>query len=139
MHPRIATMVSSLFYDGSVVTPADVSVLRSKQESPPLLWCDLKGDERFISRSRCNDVEVSACVRTCARLREKHGMGVSTAILSFYRGQIDALLRSTPCDLKAEVLTVDACQGSEFDYVILSTVPSNASKVLTFVNDVQRM
>ena len=57
------------------------------------------------------------------------------------------LLRFTPCNLGVEVLTVDACQGSEYDYVVLSTVRSaplttcgsEVSKTLSFASDRQRM
>jgi superfamily I DNA and/or RNA helicase len=35
------------------------------------------------------------------------------------------LMRCTPAALQVEVLTVDSCQGSEFDYVVLSTVRAN--------------
>jgi superfamily I DNA and/or RNA helicase len=34
-------------------------------------------------------------------------------------------MRCTPAALQVEVLTVDSCQGSEFDYVVLSTVRAN--------------
>jgi hypothetical protein len=50
------------------------------------------------------------------------------------------LLRCTPAALQVEVLTVDSCQGSEFDYVVLSTVRANrmasigAMQTLTYAN-----
>ena len=86
-----------------------------------------------------NSAEVIACVRVCARVREQVGVGPTIALLTFYRGQLNALMHSVPCDLAVEVLTVDACQGSEFDYVVLSTVRANDQRRLGFVKDPQRI
>ena len=41
--------------------------------------------------------------------------------------------------LQVEVLTVDSCQGSEFDYVVLSTVRANYHGSIGFVKDKQRI
>ena len=37
------------------------------------------------------------------------------------------------------MLTVDSCQGSEFDYVVLSTVRANKKRKLGFVSNEQRI
>lgn len=47
------------------------------------------------------------------------------AVLTFYKGQLLEIMRKLAAALKVEVLTVDACQGSEFDYVVLSTYGNN--------------
>merc|ERR1719326_2126928 len=86
-----------------------------------------------------NTAEVTACVRVCARLREQVPARATIALLTFYRGQLDALMRAVPSNLDVEVLTVDACQGSEFDYVVLSTVRANREQRLGFVKDQQRI
>jgi len=54
-------------------------------------------------------------------------------------------MRCTPAALQVEVLTVDSCQGSEFDYVVLSTVRANrmasigAMQTLTYADVCWRM
>ncbi|ACO63598.1 predicted protein, partial [Micromonas commoda] len=40
---------------------------------------------------------------------------------------------------KVECLTVDACQGAEFDYVLISPVRSNGRKAIGFVADSRRV
>eukprot|EP00913_Durusdinium_trenchii_P009880 g9273.t1 len=58
---------------------------------------------------------------------------------------LEELMKAVPNDLDVEVLTVDACQGSEFDFVILtpgrnwSTVRANRELRLGFVKDAQRI
>jgi len=66
-------------------------------------------------------------------------MGPSVAVLTFYKEQLEELMKAVPNDLDVEVLTVDACQGSEFDFVILSTVRANRELRLGFVKDAQRI
>ncbi|EKX37153.1 hypothetical protein GUITHDRAFT_53173, partial [Guillardia theta CCMP2712] len=40
---------------------------------------------------------------------------------------------------RVEVMTVDSCQGSEFEHVVLSLVRSNRMGKLGFVKDKQRI
>lgn len=139
MHPKIASLVSNLFYAGRLLTPSSVTQERQSQEARPLLWLDVQGREEAPNKSYLNHAEVAACVRVVTRLRERIGMGPSVAVLTFYKGQLEELMKAVPNDLDVEVLTVDACQGSEFDFVILSTVRANRELRLGFVKDAQRI
>eukprot|EP00435_Cladocopium_sp_Y103_P023344 s762_g5.t1 len=139
MHPKIANVVSNLFYAGRLLTPSSVTQERQSQEARPLLWLDVQGREEAPNKSYLNHAEVAACVRVVSRLRERVGMGPSVAVLTFYKGQLEELMKAVPHDLDVEVLTVDACQGSEFDFVILSTVRANRELRLGFVKDAQRI
>lgn len=139
MHPAIANVVSKLFYAGRLQTPGAVAASRKARESQPLLWLDVQGTEAAPERSYMNVAEVRAATRACARLREDVGAKPSIALLTFYRGQLRALMVALPSELDVEVLTVDACQGSEFDYVVLSTVRANRDRRLGFVKDQQRI
>eukprot|EP00928_Gymnodinium_smaydae_P075244 TRINITY_DN5824_c0_g1_i1.p1 TRINITY_DN5824_c0_g1~~TRINITY_DN5824_c0_g1_i1.p1 ORF type:complete len:1306 (-),score=362.37 TRINITY_DN5824_c0_g1_i1:108-4025(-) len=139
MHASMAGLVSKLFYAGRVTTPAEVAKARAARESRPLVWLDVQGREEAPERSYVNAAEVAACTRACARARERAGPNATIAALTFYRGQLQALMQAMPSDLNVEVLTVDACQGSEFDYVVLSTVRANRDKRLGFVKDQQRI
>ena len=64
---------------------------------------------------------------------------MTIAALTFYKGQFLALLEALPASLKVECLTVDACQGAEFDYVLISPVRSNGRKAIGFVADSRRV
>ena len=48
-------------------------------------------------------------------------------------------MERVPGDMDVEVLTVDACQGSEHDYVVLSTVRMNEERTLGFISSEQRI
>ncbi|CAJ1421361.1 unnamed protein product, partial [Effrenium voratum] len=139
MHPSIASVVSGLFYAGRLLTPLSVAQERKAQEPRPLVWMDVQGRDEAPNKSYVNFSEVSACVRVVARIRERVGPGPSVALLTFYKGQLEELMKALPSNLDAEVLTVDACQGSEFDFVILSTVRANREQRLGFVKDAQRI
>lgn len=92
--------------------------------------------ERSKSLQNLEEVKVVCSVATA--LRSAHP-NETIAVLTFYKGQLLEVMRMLPAALKVEVLTVDACQGSEFDYVVLSTVRSNYGGRLGFVKDQQRI
>eukprot|EP00931_Biecheleriopsis_adriatica_P064713 TRINITY_DN39439_c0_g1_i3.p1 TRINITY_DN39439_c0_g1~~TRINITY_DN39439_c0_g1_i3.p1 ORF type:complete len:928 (-),score=251.86 TRINITY_DN39439_c0_g1_i3:2-2689(-) len=139
MHPSIGGLVSDLFYAGRLLTPQSVAQVRRARESRPLVWMDVQGREEAPEKSYLNYTEVATSVKVCARLREQVGPEATIALLTFYKGQLEELMKALPNDLDIEVLTVDACQGSEFDYVVLSTVRANREQRLGFVKDPQRI
>jgi hypothetical protein len=140
MHERICAVVSRLFYNSMLQTPASVRDDRQRKEKRPLVWLSVRGSETIPpkTKSYVNYEEISAVCRVVAKLREKHP-AASIAALTFYKGQLQELMRATPAALQVEVLTVDSCQGSEFDYVVLSTVRANRNGSIGFVKDKQRI
>jgi hypothetical protein len=108
--------------------------------SQPLVWLRSVARESVPpgQTSTINMEQVTMACGAAAQLRAKHPHA-SICILSFYKGQHNELLKTLPANLRVDVLTVDACQGSEFDYVILSTVRSNSQGKLGFVADPQRL
>ncbi|CAE7748714.1 unnamed protein product, partial [Symbiodinium necroappetens] len=139
MHPSIGRLVSNLFYSGRLETPRRVAEDRQACERRPLVWMDVQGREEAPNKSYINAAEVNSCLKVVTRLRERIGPKPSVALLTFYKGQLEELMKAVPSDLDVEVLTVDACQGSEFDFVILSTVRANRDLRLGFVKDAQRI
>ncbi|CAE7362521.1 SETX [Symbiodinium natans] len=139
MHPSIGRLVSNLFYTGRLETPRRVAEDRQACERRPLVWLDVQGREEAPNKSYINLAEVSTCLKVVTRLRERVGPKPSVALLTFYKGQLEELMKAVPSDLDVEVLTVDACQGSEFDFVVLSTVRANRESRLGFVKDAQRI
>jgi hypothetical protein len=128
MHPHVCAAVSRQFYDGELETDEAIASERfavgeERGDADAMVWCQVDGAERVPDdgKSFVNDAEVVAVTAAAMSLRERHGYECTIAILTFYKGQFLALLEALPASLKVECLTVDACQGSEFDYVIIST------------------
>ena len=146
MHPHICSVVSKISYQSMLQTAdstADVRVKTAEEhdEVDAMVWVQIFGEETTPDdgKSYVNFAEVAAVVAACHRLRQKHGHGVTIAALTFYKGQFLALLEALPASLKVECLTVDACQGAEFDYVLISPVRSNGRKAIGFVADSRRI
>ena len=144
MHQDIADVVSGLFYHSLLETPASVAHERQAMlgGKPALAWVDVgeghgeSNPERSKSLQNLGEAKVVCSV--AAALRAEHP-DASIAVLTFYKGQLLEIMRTLAASLKVEVLTVDACQGSEFEYVVLSTVRSNSRGKLGFVKDKQRV
>ena len=146
MHPHICSVVSKISYQSTLQTAASTAEARFKtaeehDEVDAMVWAQVFGQETTPEdgKSYVNVAEIAAVVAACHRLREKHGHGVTIAALTFYKGQFLALLEALPASLKVECLTVDACQGAEFDYVLISPVRSNGRKAIGFVADSRRV
>lgn len=91
--------------------------------------------------------EVEVAIRVATLLRRKHPKA-SVALLTLYKGQHQALQKAAldarltdvgEERMEVEVHTVDSCQGSEFDFVVLSTVRSNKKGLIGFTKDKQRI
>ena len=138
MLPEIGNLVSHLFYGDRLLTQASVVTVWTAVESRPMVWLDIQGEEQG-DRSFVNRQEVEAAVAVCAIIREKAAPEATITLLSFYNGQLTALRNAMPSELKVAVMTVDACQGSEYDYVVLSTVRANMNRQIRFLTDKQRI
>lgn len=138
MPSRLCNVVSKTFYHGVLSTPASVS--RSKAADAVLEWVSIDGREEVApgQTSTINNAEAEVASTVALGLRFKHP-AASVAVLCFYKGQREAIMRLTPALAQVDVLTVDACQGAEFDYVVLSPVRSNNKGLLGFVRDKQRV
>lgn len=137
MHPEICKFVSEAFYDGQLQTAESVTPeLRSSPESinngRALTFVNVpisRGVETpGVSKSRRAEVEaISNDVKTILETDKEASVG----IITFYAAQatkikqsLDMLLNGEEIS-RVEVGTVDAFQGKEFDYVLLSCVRSN--------------
>lgn len=140
MHPEICKFVSEAFYDGLLETAK--SVTPDLKSSPieinngrPLTFVNIpisKGAETTgLSKSRLAEVEVIVKdVRHILNVDPEASIG----IITFYSAQVHLLMRHLDKVLNdeeknnIEVGTVDAFQGKEFDYVLLSCVRSNSPR-----------
>lgn len=140
MHPEICKFVSDAFYDGQLKTAESVTPeLRSSPKSinngRALTFVNVpisRGAETpGVSKSRRAEVEaISKDVKTILDTEKEAKVG----IITFYAAQttkikqsLDMLLNGEEIS-RVEVGTVDAFQGKEFDYVMLSCVRSNMPK-----------
>ena len=139
MHADCAKVVSKLFYGGVLSTPSMVAKERKSRGEPALLWLQMNEWESMPpgTKSYYNPGQAAAALSAAVLLRERHPEA-TVAILTFYRGQMVYLCKETPAALGVDVLTVDACQGCEYDYVVLTTVRCNARRIVGFVRDKQR-
>lgn len=140
MHPDICSFVSDAFYDGilktaSTVTPEQRSSPKEINNGKALTFVNVplaKGSESGgVSKSRWVEAEV---IGKDVRKILNTVPDASIGIITFYAAQTQLIKRNLDSLLNdeekanVEVGTVDAFQGKEFDYVLLSCVRSNAPK-----------
>ena len=140
MHPDICSFVSDAFYDGILKTSKTITAddRRSPKEindGKALTFVNIpisRGAETSgVSKSRWAEVEViGKDVRKILDIDPKASIG----LITFYSAQAQSLKRHIDSFLNEEekrnieIGTVDAFQGKEFDYVLLSCVRSNSPK-----------
>merc|ERR1719181_2768644 len=82
------------------------------------------GEESADNQSKCNPKEAEWAVAIASGIRQM--TGASICILSFYKAQVQLVLKMLPKGIKGvEVCTVDSFQGKESDVVVLSCVRSS--------------
>lgn len=140
MHPDICRFVSESFYDGVLktadeITPEKRSPAADVHDGRALAFIDVpitRGSETG-GASKSRKCEVVAIVDEVRRIL-KADSGRSIGVITFYSSQaklIDRHLGDILNDEEKELVetgTVDAFQGKEFDYVLLSCVRSNKPK-----------
>lgn len=140
MHPEICSFVSEAFYDGILQTAKSITPeLRASSpeinDGKPLTFVNVPisrgGETSGVSKSREAEAEViGKDVRHILDVDPEASIGVIT----FYSAQARLVKRHLDSALNdeeksnIEVGTVDAFQGKEFDYVLLSCVRSNLPK-----------
>lgn len=140
MHPEICKFVSEAFYDGQLKTSEEITPeLRASpvaiNEGKPLTFVNIpiaKGAETpGVSKSRKAEADaISKDLKSILEIDKEATVG----IITFYSAQANKIKQSLEMILNAEessrveVGTVDAFQGKEFDYIMLSCVRSNRPK-----------
>ncbi|CAE7398840.1 Helz2 [Symbiodinium sp. CCMP2592] len=155
MHPSISRFPRRHFYGGRVKDHPSVKdrircVLHHRgSEAPFLVWTGHSGGEelqrlRTIGSggvgSRANNEEATRAVSLAARLARHVGES-AVAVLSYYNSQVAKISEM----LRRESLrgihvgSIATAQGSEWDYVILSTVRSEKGGRLGLLSDPHTM
>ncbi|XP_033113754.1 helicase with zinc finger domain 2-like [Anneissia japonica] len=143
MHPSICDFPSQQFYDNKLKT--DISV--SKRKPDTLKWprdgnkeyhtlfCHVDGKEESQTvkteegneNSKCNQQELECLMKVVWKLLEKRIVAKDILVLTQYRLQLSEIKTKLNKDSRTREVraaTVITSQGSESDYVIMSTVRS---------------
>jgi DNA polymerase III delta prime subunit len=133
MHPTIGSLVSRCFYAGSLKNGVEAEARPPvlSLSSHPIFCVDVpnrSGPEKASARgSRYRPVEIDVLVDKLRILNEQEPPDLTVGVISFYSEQISQIqsrLAEEGLEHRAEVGTVDAFQGRDFDVVLLSCVRS---------------
>lgn len=149
MHPKICRVASRLFYDGKLVTAAQLGPRDASARSTavpdgrvpahgfdPTNFVHISGGNELIdeNKSYYNPLEAAVALRIQSYLIGKYRNTLRINILSPYKAQIAYIRNRKSCECEAN--TIDAFQGKEADVTILSTVRQSG---LGFVCDFRRI
>ncbi|KAF9316594.1 ATP-dependent helicase NAM7 [Podila horticola] len=156
MHPCLSEYPSNMFYEGSLqngVTTAER--LRKHVDFPwpvaetPMFFYSCLGQEEISTSgtSYLNRTEASNCEKVVTKFLKSGILPQQIGIITPYEGQRSYLVNymgfngSMRKELykEIEVASVDAFQGREKDYIIVSCVRSNEHQGIGFLNDPRRL
>lgn len=156
MHPCLSEFPSNMFYDGSLQNGVTRQERERRQldfpwpvpENPMMFWSIL-GQEEISSSgtSYLNRAEATNCERLVTKFFRAGVRPEQIGIITPYEGQRAYLTQymittgSMNKDLyrAVEVESVDAFQGREKDYIIVSCVRSNEFQGIGFLSDPRRL
>jgi regulator of nonsense transcripts 1 len=156
MHPCLSEFPSNMFYDGSLqngVTPnqrlrRDIDFPWPVVDNPMMFWSNLGNEEISASgTSYLNRTEASNVEKIVTRFFKAGVKPDAIGIITPYEGQrsyIVTSMQSTGTFKKElykeiEVASVDAFQGREKDFIVLSCVRSNDHQGIGFLSDPRRL
>ncbi len=157
MHPCLSEFPSNSFYDGSLQNGVTVGErIRRSLDFPwpqgpetPMLFLSCFAPEEISASgtSYLNRTEASQCEKIVTRFLRAGILPSQIGVITPYDGQrahiqqhmqLSGTLRKD-LYLEVEVASVDAFQGREKDYIILSCVRSNDSHTIGFLSDARRL
>jgi regulator of nonsense transcripts 1 len=156
MHPCLSEFPSNMFYDGSLQNGVthdqrlrkDVDFPWPVAEMPMLFWSNLGQEEISTSgTSYLNRTEASNVEKLVTRFFKAGVKPSEIGVITPYEGQrsyIVTTMQNTGSYKKehyrdVEVASVDAFQGREKDYIVLSCVRSNDNQGIGFLSDPRRL
>src|SRR5690606_38837492 len=156
MHPCLSEFPSSMFYEGSLHNGVTVQERLRRNvdfpwpvsDAPMRFWSNIGNVEISASgTSYLNRTEATACEKIVTRFFRAGVRPSQIGIITPYEGQRSYIVSSmqTNGSLKkelykeVEVASVDAFQGREKDYIVLSCVRSNDHQGIGFLNDPRRL
>ncbi|KAJ3125921.1 ATP-dependent helicase NAM7 [Nowakowskiella sp. JEL0407] len=156
MHPCLSEFPSNMFYEGSLQNGVTVQErLRKNVEFPwpvpetPMFFLASFGQEEISSSgtSYLNRTEAANAEKVVTRLLRSGIIPAQIGIITPYEGQRAYVVSymqfngTLKKDLykDIEVASVDAFQGREKDYIIMTCVRSNEHQGIGFLNDPRRL
>ncbi|KAJ5901961.1 hypothetical protein N7495_002489 [Penicillium taxi] len=156
MHPCLSEFPSNMFYEGSLqngITIADrlrrdVDFPWPMMDDPMMFWSNLGHEEIAASgTSYLNRTESTNVEKIVTRFFKAGVQPKDIGIITPYEGQRSYIVSSMQASgtfkkehyKEIEVASVDAFQGREKDYIILSCVRSNDHQGIGFLSDPRRL
>ncbi|CAD6440381.1 f4b459af-ebd5-4b58-8fbd-9fd58f20d351 [Sclerotinia trifoliorum] len=156
MHPCLSKFPSNMFYDGSLqngVTTQqrirrDVDFPWPVADTPMMFWSNLGNEEISASgTSYLNRTEASNVEKIVTRFFKAGVQPGDIGVITPYEGQRSYVVTSMQNAgsfkkehyKEVEVASVDAFQGREKDFIILSCVRSNDHQGIGFLSDPRRL
>lgn len=156
MHPCLSEFPSNMFYEGTLQNGITTQERIRKNvdfpwpvpETPMMFYVNLGNEEISTSgTSYLNRTEASNCEKIVTRFMKSGILPSQIGVVTPYEGQRSYIVQymqfngSLRKDLykEIEVASVDAFQGREKDYIILSCVRSNEHQGIGFLSDPRRL
>ncbi|KAI9372596.1 P-loop containing nucleoside triphosphate hydrolase protein [Aspergillus egyptiacus] len=156
MHPNLSEFPSNMFYEGSLqngITSFDrlrreVDFPWPIMDSPMMFWSNLGNEEISASgTSYLNRTEAANVEKIVTRFFKAGVHPKDIGIITPYEGQRSYIVSSMQATgtfkkehyKEIEVASVDAFQGREKDFIILSCVRSNDHQGIGFLSDPRRL
>lgn len=156
MHPCLSEFPSNMFYEGSLqngVTKEQRTITNSTfnwpvPETPMMFWANYGREEISGSgTSYLNRIEAMNCERIITRLFRDGVKPEQIGVVTPYEGQRAYIVQYMQMNgsmgkdlyLEVEVASVDAFQGREKDYILLSCVRANDQQSIGFLSDSRRL
>ncbi|TPX14421.1 uncharacterized protein E0L32_005385 [Thyridium curvatum] len=156
MHPCLSRFPSNMFYEGSLQNGVthqerirrDVDFPWPVADMPMMFWSNLGNEEISASgTSYLNRTEASNVEKLVTRFFKAGVKPADIGVITPYEGQrsyIVSTMQNTGTFKKesykeVEVASVDAFQGREKDFIVLSCVRSNDNQGIGFLSDPRRL
>lgn len=156
MHPCLSEFPSNMFYEGSLQNGVtmqqrlrrDVDFPWPVIDAPMMFWSNLGNEEISASgTSYLNRTEASNVEKIITRFFKAGVRPEDIGIITPYEGQRSYIVSSMQANgtfkkenyKEIEVASVDAFQGREKDFIVLSCVRSNDHQGIGFLSDSRRL
>uniref|UniRef100_A0A8C5I3L0 ATP-dependent helicase RENT1 n=1 Tax=Gouania willdenowi TaxID=441366 RepID=A0A8C5I3L0_GOUWI len=156
MHPALSAFPSNIFYEGSLQNGVTAAERIKKgfdfqwpQPDKPMFFYVTQGQEEIASSgtSYLNRTEAANVEKITTRLLKAGAKPDQIGIITPYEGQRSYLVQymqfsgslHTKLYQQVEIASVDAFQGREKDFIILSCVRANEHQGIGFLNDPRRL
>ena len=156
MHPALSEFPSNMFYEGSLQNGVTMQQRVRREvdfpwpvaERPMMFWSNLGNEEISASgTSYLNRTEASNVEKIVTRFFKAGVQPSEIGIITPYEGQRSFVVSNMATSgtfkkdyyREIEVASVDAFQGREKDFIVLSCVRSNTHQGIGFLSDPRRL